>query len=179
MDNSFLVLFVFYARQKPEKTRRAQKPNSLPLKTHYPLCLFMTFHLKRSLGAGCVFICCHTVKRTQYDNAYIQLAEIYYPAAHAQLDESNEEQSHNSWGTNSAEDNIKRRLPKKTEGNAPKQSKNIYKPKNGKKNLEKLKKRRRHNACCCCCCYISTGICQFRRLCSDCLPKKAYIGIFI
>jgi len=129
----FLVLFVFYARQKPEKTRRAQKPNSLPLKTHYPLCLFMTFHLKRSLGAGCVFICCHPVKRTQYDNAYIQLAEIYYPAAHAQLDESNEEQSHNSWGTNSAEDNIKRGLPKKQKAMRLSKVKIFTNPKTAKK----------------------------------------------
>jgi len=93
----------------------------------------MTFHLKRSLGAGCVFICCHTVKRTQYDNAYIQLAEIYYPAAHAQLDESNEEQSHNSWGTNSAEDNIKRGLPKKQKAMRLSKVKIFTNPKTAKK----------------------------------------------
>lgn len=45
---------------KKKAKNRTQKPNSLPLKTHYPLCLFIAFYLKSmEIKDACVgvFVC--------------------------------------------------------------------------------------------------------------------------
>lgn len=45
---------------KKKEKNRTQKPNSLPLKTHYPLCVFIAFYLKSmEIKDACVgvFVC--------------------------------------------------------------------------------------------------------------------------
>lgn len=43
---------------KKKAKNRTQKPNSLPLKTHYPLCVFIAFYLKSmEIKDACVCGC--------------------------------------------------------------------------------------------------------------------------